>query len=959
MRPWLWRVIAAGYLSMLVSASCLGMTRTICGVDLRSTQYGAFDHLKDVRLDFSDGSTEGLTMAKSDERQSFRFRPHATEWVIVHLLSTYGDGAGGINVNSSGTSEVALYELADPSKPGGRTRPVKLTKNCVQASDDAGWDTNWSVQNVVDGNWGTPPYYPNQQWMARNIGAPGKSVWCRIDFEPRRTSLGVPIPLDAAAVSESGAYDPQGEWGASKIVDGVWASDSTPNTQWKVDGFGRQGEEHWCRISFGREREVFEIDLQDSRFPGSSRVKDVRVEFSNGQSRHFTLADTDDRQILTFEPTKTRWMKIHLLSAYGGKPDASGGLAEVAIYEPRDTPRPGIYDLNKDGVPDLLVFYWRDHLTAFISDRGRLPWTTDLNRDWDRYFSRAFNIGSKPPVTWNPERSNWGSYTLLCDLNSNGRFDDISVDYWYQVVDLDGDGDPDMERADRAHPELGLHIQKYFYDLDDDNHMNYIDWAGPQYGDEQMYTGESSYLQDTAGNGFFSLVFEKERSTFYPDIRAAWENPIAFYDLDDDGRTEQVVRETDAPWDGSGRLREVECAFDIDNSGSKSSPSSLDIQLSWLGVQNKPFDYSKYVEDFPQFRGLPEADFLFGRRLYVRHQTVRMWMPYFDAYKIGTELDALKWNSAFLLIDEDDDDVRWEEMFSPHEFSGGSTPLDKHVGYDDHIGDRWESDDNYDGGGKLYIGKFDGRMHLYKADRAEWTIDYRALFKGSLDRPQEAPAPPDGLLYSLVCYYDTDGNGFIDKIVYGEKRVGDDGSFKTVREVNLLDFATPANPHPDVCELFDIKTSDKLTGRKVSEWSGGKVSHLRNEAYDRLRRLFAKTAESRWSDAVRLYQAARDSGLISTQEPAPLPADAMKVNPNDHQSVLRLTDIRVTPNCTDVLHPRTEWQTYRDAYFLAESTFAVIRARAPKEKLPRLSTLYYSGQLRALADEVDRLRSAE
>jgi len=333
-----------------------------------------------------------------------------------------------------------------------------------------------------------------------------------------------------------------------------------------------------------------------------------------------------------------------------------------------------------------------------------------------------------------------------------------------------------------------------------------------------------------------------------------------------------------------------------------------------------------------------------------------MWMPYFDAYKIGTELDNYRWNSVFLLIDEDNDDVRWEEMFSPHEFTGAPDfSYDKHFGYDDHLGDRWESDDNYDGNGKLYIGKFDGRIHLYKADRAEWTIDYRALYKGSLDRPQESPAPPDGLLYSLVKYYDTDNNGFIDRIVYGEKKVGDKNSFKVVREVNLLDYASPDNPHPDVCSLFDIKTTDKLTGRKVAEWNGKRVSNLKNEAYTRMKNLFAKTAQSRWKDALYLYKAAKSAGLLKTSNMSAMPETAMKASRSDHKAILDIKDIRVNPDWQSALNPTTEWETYTDAYFLAESVFAEIMANAPKGSIKEMSNLYYNGDLKSLAERVKAL----
>lgn len=764
--------------------------------------------------------------------------------------------------------------------------------------------------------------------------------------QQKPSTLSVPIPLEGCSVSEAPEGASDGNWRVANIVDGAWAEEPFyPDRQWMARHIGEPGYDIWCRVDFGRPRTIIEVDLQNARFPGFVHPKGIRLEFSDGTTRELTMVSNDRRQTFRFPPIQTSWVKIHLADHYGNGTGInlnSGGLAEVEFYEPVDTPKPGHYDLDREGTDDLLVFTWQGHLAAFIADDGSLPMTGNWDRDWDAYFDAAYNVGQTPTATWNPARGNWGSYTLLVDRDDDGDFDGIK-DYWYQVVDLDHDGDPDIERTDRY---VGWgKLVKYNFDLDDDNLNNNIDWALPGYGDEQAHTTTGNYVSDRAGNGFFLQGWLAMNETSYVDTRAAWENPIAWYDMDDDGATEMVVRVTDTHGRCEGTLMEVEVAFDVDNASNAARQSSLDVQLSWLGHQSRPYDYSHLVEDFPALAGLAGADYLFGRRVHQRRQIQRLYFPYFDAYKLGTELDDCAWNSVFLLVDEDNDDERWEEMFSPHEG----------YGHEDHLGDRWESDDDYDGKGKLYVGKFDGRIHLYEAERAEWTVDYRTLYKGSVDRPREGPMPPDGLRHALVRYTDTDDNGFIDRITHGEAAWGEKDSFKANRVVNLLDYATPENPHPDVCELFDLKTADPLTNRKVSDWDGKKVAGLRLEAYDRLKGLFEKTARDRWQAAQTLYRAAASAGLLSHEKSPSLPMAAMQVDPADKPALAKLTDVRPGSGYADLLQPDTIWETYHSAYWLAEKVFADLLDTVPDGQRDVLCGLYYAGQLRQLAEEVHRL----
>jgi len=941
----------------------LGRPRRIHRVDLGNSLLPSFVHVKDIRLEFSDGSTVDARLERNSARQTFTFAPVTAEWCRIHLLSHYGDGTS-IDTDSGGLAEVVLYELVEPAQ-------ASLSEVAFVPGDGGEVTAGLVTEAPVDG---TDEVRPAEGQFLGDAGQTWR-LWYDIPAERRAPRTGWAFfevecgPGDAPTLEVADAR---------LFVDGS-ASDSG-----RVLGEGRHRV--LCEVT----GPTFSIRLVR---PGGARVT-LTLQDTGGRAGDILR----DLLALTIRPRIVRPShapQVRLVPPHLAAPAAPGGIEAALLASNADTvgldgpevaslrldyrtparvsttglrpgvytvrlrdrptvqecftiaepgaPEPGTTDLSGDGRPDLLVLTWNGRLSAFIADDGPLPWT-DLDRDWNAYFNRAFAVGDTPPRVWTPERARWGSYTLLVDQDGDRAFDH-DVDFWYQVIDVDGDGDPDIEFYAA---ELGTeNLIKYCFDLDDDNRQSYIDWAGACYGNEQAYEGSGQYLQDTLGNGFFANGRTRMGDRYFTDLRGAWENPIAWYDLDDDGATELVVRATDGYAPSDGRLMEFEVAFDIDRSTTPRDPSSLDLQVTRLGYQSRPFDYSAYVEDFPRLAGLPQADYLFGRRRYLRHQTQRMWIPYLDAYQIGMGPD-IRWDSAFLLFDEDDDDNRWEEMFSPHEG----------YGYEDHLGDRWESDDDYNGGGQLYVGKFDGRIHLYGANRAEWTVDPRALFKGSIDRgaTSEGPLPPNGLRYACVRYTDTDGNGFIDHLTYGEARYGAPDSFEVTREVDLLAFADEADPHPDVCELFDLSTAEPATGRKVSDWDGRAVTGLRLDAYDRLCALFRRAARARFQAAAELRDAARAQGLLSREAFPSLPAPVRQVSRLDKAALAGLTDVRPRAGYHDLQTPRTLHETYSDAYWLAEKVFADLLAAVPPERRHALSALYYEGRLDELADVVAHIQ---
>ena len=92
----------------------------------------------------------------------------------------------------------------------------------------------------------------------------------------------------------------------------------------------------------------------------------------------------------------------------------------------------------------------------------------------------------------------------------------------------------------------------------------------------------------------------------------------------------------------------------------------------------------------------------------------------------------------------------------------GKGGVDNHP-QSDWAGDRGEWDLDNSGGGRLYVGRFDGRIHLYGAEWGCWRIDQTARYFQGYDRSWQNKAPKS---FATVKYTDTDDNGFLDCIEY-------------------------------------------------------------------------------------------------------------------------------------------------------------------------------------------------
>jgi len=598
-------------------------------------------------------------------------------------------------------------------------------------------------------------------------------------------------------------------------------------------------------------------------------------------------------------------------------------------FEPElDVPRPyplGFTDLDNDGDPDLLRLH-----------NGSLD---------------IIYVDDDDDMTAQDTRGDADSDLVVVDKTMDGVYDGPG-DFVYDPVDIDGDGDADYEFSCTTTDGFGSCGLRYV-DYDDDNRMAYLDFENFTLTNENAYSERGSYRFDYAGNGFFLKMPLFLAGWRMSNPEMFWENPIAWYDTDDDGFTEMIVRCGDQG-DPDGRIEAFDVAFDADNDTTVGNESDLDWELSFRTSPSRAMEYQHVGRSrYPGIRGIDEVNStLFVTNPWFRALDTWTHVPYFKALGMGTQHPA--WDSCTFVVDEDDEDVRWEEMFSPSQEPGVL------CGYSDKVGDRWEVDDDYSGGGQLYRAAFDGRLHLYGADRGEWTVDYHGLYHGSVDRSSpgfdEPPLPPrrmeeDGrpiviwsaretdllLKFSRVRYSDTDGNGFIDRIEYD-----DDGRPETVeRAVNLLDFATLDMPHPDVRQLWDLKGQAEAAGAfRPEEWDGKSV-RFRSEVYDRIHADEVTWAERNWLDALMLHKAAKAAGLaIREDEPeCTLPADASLEQREAAREYL------VLPGYGGLLHAETTAHKQRNAYWLREKVFADVLRETHDEALSaEYRRLFYTGQ---------------
>ncbi len=88
----------------------------------------------------------------------------------------------------------------------------------------------------------------------------------------------------------------------------------------------RPGEPHRIEILNG-----YQID--DERFQGAIRVKQLRLEYSYGSTQIVDLYDSKEPQSITARSRPTEWLKLTVLSVYPDYIWEDAALSEVRLFE--------------------------------------------------------------------------------------------------------------------------------------------------------------------------------------------------------------------------------------------------------------------------------------------------------------------------------------------------------------------------------------------------------------------------------------------------------------------------------------------------------------------------------------------------------------------------------------------------------------------------------------------------
>ena len=423
-------------------------------------------------------------------------------------------------------------------------------------------------------------------------------------------------------------------------------------------------------------------------------------------------------------------------------------------------------DLDRDGDPDLLRTYVNGNLPVQWIDDDDDMREGDLEGDMD-------------------------NDCLMVDRNRDGEYGS-GLDLIFDWDDEDGDGDPDIQVV-VDYPEKGE--QRRFFghymwiiDTDNDQVFNYVDWNTLQI-EAWEHAGRCHFFEDYMGQ---SIMLKAHCSTAnINDVRYSWENPFLFFDHDGDGLTEAAVRLTDTPVmkvnDGpreesgvvapkprsyslDGVIDMAYLTFDLDNDNGPGNEFDYDMSLMLSGGG---FDYRDQVHQFRNLRGLPGTEHLFLDPRW-RNLSELVFTNHDSAYPLVFKRG--KWDKCWFVYDEDDDCQRWErvELYAPLDpFLSGShgNGLD-HNPQADVSGDRGEWDLDFSGGGNLYVGPFDGRIHLYGAEWGCWRVDQNArYFQGWQGWRGPNLQPEDFItdepeIFPTVLYSDLDSNGYFDHIEY-------------------------------------------------------------------------------------------------------------------------------------------------------------------------------------------------
>lgn len=459
---------------------------------------------------------------------------------------------------------------------------------------------------------------------------------------------------------------------------------------------------------------------------------------------------------------------------------------------------PEYLDINGDGKPDVIKSITRDSIPIlWLDDDGNMK-EGDLEGD-------LIND------------------CLLIDTNKDGIYERV-----IKYADLNDDGKADLqlwaEYPDGDPSYTGTPHYMVLFDSDQDGIFNDINWNLFHIGSWDRY-GISAYHTDYSGEGIFTKTHTSTDKI--ADLRFFWENPFYLFDPDNDGLTEMSIRIVDSQGAfsefPSGTCTEAYFSVDLDNNNNpRINDFDYDMSLKFLG---QGFNYTNQTYPLKNMRGLPEADtFFIDPRL---RQLTEFVFPSRDSV-FNDIFHVARWDSIYFAFDEDNDCGKWEraDFYAPKDPFLINQPNAIDNAGTDAAGDRTEFDLDNSGNGQLYIGRFDGRIHLYGANWGVWRLDQNATYYHGFNRSWLNINPEK---FATVKYTDSDNNGFIDRIEYD---IDGDFSFETV--ISLIELGIS-----DVCDTINISSY----------------------TYDNYKALFDGVATNLWNNAITAQMVAEKYGI--------------------------------------------------------------------------------------------------
>ncbi|MBN1290781.1 MAG: DUF4861 family protein [Candidatus Latescibacteria bacterium] len=375
----------------------------------------------------------------------------------------------------------------------------------------------------------------------------------------------------------------------------------------------------------------------------------------------------------------------------------------------RDPGEKILIDSNRDGRIDIL--YKIDTDERHKNERSPLV-VKIIDEDGDMYLTGEGDLDSD---------------LYVADWYGDGTIDRV-IDY----IDLDNDNDVDeqvlYQWSDMAHflAQASKNYDGKAYcavwtkDYGDDNRL----WYDINYEYNQRTT---QWLTDFNGDEIFVYAFfyNFEENTF----SAGFENPFAFYDLDGDSFSEEVVRLGASDF----VINSLRYSMDIDNDTRGSNRHDYDFSISALG----PVSYEPETCMTINLRGIETGHII-------------TWENVRPIAKAGI------WSKIHLTWDENDNNIdpvqgrqhneRWEGIISYgneyiRQVGGPSCGA---------YNKRNEVDMDGSGNSHFYYSTVDQRLHLYGAEVGWIKADY--------DYDEHADMQ--------IFMEDTDGNGFFDTWKY-------------------------------------------------------------------------------------------------------------------------------------------------------------------------------------------------